>query len=105
GLLAPPRRPAGFARRARREARAADTEALLARRGPVGHALLRALVEGAQAGVRERERTKSMTVRLVQHGRWIARAAARRLVDEGRLRGPDDAFYLPPATLPPPSPA
>jgi pyruvate,water dikinase len=92
-LAAAPRRP-GWTRSARTEIRRADTEALLSRRGPVGRALLRAAIDGAQEGVRERERTKAMTVRLVRHGRRLAREAARRLVAAGRLGERDDVFFL-----------
>jgi phosphohistidine swiveling domain-containing protein len=44
--------------------------------------------------VRERERTKELSVRLVHHGRRVARAAARRLVSRGWLVREDDVFFL-----------
>lgn len=85
---------AAFRRRAAAAIRAADEEALLAPLGPVRRALLRRALSGARAAVRERERTKELSVRLVHHGRRVVRAAARQLVGKGRLPGADDVFFL-----------
>ena len=87
-------RAAEWSRRARAEVRRADEEALLARLGPIRRALLRSAIRGAQDAVRERERTKSLTVALVHHGRRLARASARHLVVSGALASVDDVFFL-----------
>jgi pyruvate,water dikinase len=92
--LAEGERTAEWSRRARAEVRSADEEALLARLGPLRRTLLRAAIHGAQDAVRERERTKSLTVALVHHGRRIARACARHLVASGALGRADDVFFL-----------
>jgi rifampicin phosphotransferase len=92
--LAEGERTAEWSRRARAEVRRADEEALLARPGPIRRALLRSAIHGAQDAVRERERTKSLTVALVHHGRRIARASARHLAASGALARVDDVFFL-----------
>jgi rifampicin phosphotransferase len=93
-LLSSAARSTSFRRRAGAEARGADEEALLARPGPLGRALLRGAIRDAQRGVREREHTKSLTVGLARHGRRLVRAAARQLVRNGVLRAEDDVFFL-----------
>ena len=90
-------RPPGFGHAARAAARAADTEALYARLGPVKRALLRALLAGAQHWVSERERTKSLAISLVHRLRRTVQAAAVHLLRAGALRRADDVFFL---TLP-----
>ena len=87
-------RSAAWSRRARAQVRRADEEALLARLGPLRRALLRFAIVSAQRGVRERERTKSLTVAMAHFGRRLVRAAARLLVVRGALRTPDDVFFL-----------
>ena len=87
-------RTAAWSRHAGGEVRAADEEALLARLGPVRGALLRWAIRGAREAVRGREHTKALTVALVHHGRRLTRAAARHLVDAGRLDREDDVFLL-----------
>ena len=61
----------------------------LARRVIVRHALA-----GARRGIRARERTKSMAIALVHHGRRLARAAAQRLAAAGAIASPDDVYFL-----------
>jgi pyruvate,water dikinase len=92
--LAEGERAAEWSRSARAEVRRADEEALLARLGPIRRALLRSAIHGAQDAVRERERTKSLTVALVHHGRRLARASARHLAAAGALASVDDVFFL-----------
>ncbi len=92
--LAEGERTAEWSRRARAEVRRADEEALLARPGPFRRALLRSAIHGARDAVRERERTKSLTVALVHHGRRLARASARHLAASGALARADDVFFL-----------
>ena len=92
--LAEGERSAEWSRRARAEVRRADEEALLARLGPIRRALLRSAILGAQDAVRERERTKSLTVALVHHGRRLVRASARHLAASGALPRVDDVFFL-----------
>ncbi len=83
-----------FRREAAAATRAADEEALLALLGPARRALVRKSLSAARDAVREREETKELSVRLVHHGRRLARAAARRLVAGGRLARADDVFFL-----------
>jgi phosphohistidine swiveling domain-containing protein len=93
GLLA----GAGRSRRARStqvETRRAEEEALLSRRSPLVFAILRGALSSAHAGVREREHTKSLSVKVAGHGRRLARAAARRLVEAGHLAREADVFFL-----------
>lgn len=92
-LLASPRSP-GFGHRARVESRLADEEALLARLGPLRRFVVARLLAGAMEWVRQRERTKSIAITLVAHGRSLARAAAARLVAAGALRNADDVFFM-----------
>src|SRR4029453_16509703 len=87
-------RPAGFGHRARAESRVADEEALLARLGPLRRAVVARLLRGTQEWVRQRERTKSMAIALVAHGRALARAAAAHLVTAGSLRDANHGFFL-----------
>src|SRR6185436_21132923 len=63
--------------------RAADEEALFASLGPVARRVVQWALSGARDAVRERERTKELSVRLVHHGRRVARAAGRVLVRTG----------------------
>ncbi len=92
--LAAGERNAEWSRRARAEVRGADEAALLARLGPLRRAVLRSAIQGARRAVVERERTKSLTIALVHHGRRLVRAAARHLVARGQLRRPGDVFFL-----------
>jgi phosphohistidine swiveling domain-containing protein len=92
--LAEGERAAVWSRSARTEVRGADEEALLARLGPIRRSLLRSAIRGAQDAVRERERTKSLTVALVHHGRRLARASARQLAAAGMLARADDVYFL-----------
>jgi rifampicin phosphotransferase len=87
-------RSAGFGHRSRGEARAADEDALLQRLGPVRRAVFRWVLTGAQDGVRERERTKSAAIALVDHARRLARASGRQLARSGALRRPEDVLFL-----------
>lgn len=81
-------------RRARAELRVTDERALLARLGPLRRSAVRMLLRKAREGVRERERTKSLAIALVDHSRALVRAAARELVRLGGLRVEDDVFFL-----------
>jgi pyruvate,water dikinase len=93
--LAETREDASSRRRAAAAAtRDADEEALLAGAGLFARPLLRWALEGARNSVRERERTKELSVRLVHYGRRAARAAGRRLVARGRILREDDVFFL-----------
>jgi len=84
----------GLARRTRSEERRAEEEALLSPTGPLRGAALRRVIQAAQDGVRRRERTKSIVVRLARHGRDLARAAALHLLADGRLEREEDVFLL-----------
>lgn len=92
-LLASPR-PPGFGHRARVESRLADEEALLARLGPLRRPVIARLLAGAMEWIRQRERTKSIAIALVAHGRSLAHAAAARLVAAGALGNANDVFFL-----------
>jgi pyruvate,water dikinase len=92
-------RPAGFRARAAEQLGRADEAALLARVGPLRALLLRRAISGAREWVALRETTKSLAIALVDHGRDIARTAARRLVTAGRLAQEDDVFFLSAAAL------
>jgi pyruvate,water dikinase len=92
-------RPPGFRARAAEQLGRADEAALLARLGPLRGLLLRRAISGAREWVARREATKSLAITLVDHGRDIARAAARRLVAAGRLAQEDDVFFLSSAML------
>jgi rifampicin phosphotransferase len=92
--LAEGERNAEWSRRARAEIRGADEAALNARLGPLRRAVLRSALHGARSAVVERERTKSLTIALVHHGRRLVRAAARHLLACGQLVRPDDVFFL-----------
>src|SRR6185503_7899867 len=87
-------RSAGFARRARAEARALEEAALLSRGGPLRAAILRRALRGAQEGVRRREATKSLAVSLARHLRRLARSAARGLEKTATLSNTSDVFFL-----------
>ena len=93
GLVASAER-SSRARRAKIEARRAEEEALLSPLSPLARGLLRRAFLRAQGGVREREHTKSLTVAVAGHGRRLVRAAARRLVETGRLAQDEDVFFL-----------
>ena len=92
-------RPPGFRARAAEQIGRADEAALLACLGPLRALLLRRAISGAREWVALRETTKSLAIALVDHGRDIARAAARRLVAAGRLAQEDDVFFLSAAAL------
>ena len=92
-LLASERR-AGFGQAVRAAARKADLEAVRHRLGPLRGRLAAAFLESAVRAVRERERTKSLAVRVVAHGRRLAQATARHLVQRGRLLSPDAIHLL-----------
>ncbi len=85
---------ASFRRRAAAATRYADEEALFAGAGAFTRPVFRWALAGARAAVRERERTKELSVRLVHHGRRVARAAGRHLVARGRILREDDVFFL-----------
>ena len=87
-------RPPGFRARAAEQLGRADETALRARLGPLRALLLHRTISGAREWVTLRETTKSLAIALVDHGRDIARAAARRLVAAGRLAQEDDVFFL-----------
>jgi phosphohistidine swiveling domain-containing protein len=87
-------RSAAFGHRSRAEARRADEDAALYRLGPLRRVLFDRVLEGAQDWVRERERTKSAAVALVEHARRLARASGRRLAASGALRRNADVLFL-----------
>jgi phosphohistidine swiveling domain-containing protein len=87
-------RSAAFGHRSRAEARRADEDAALFRLDPFRRALFGWVLSGAQNWVRERERTKSAAVALVEHARRLARVSGLRLAATGRLRRPDDVLFL-----------
>ena len=84
----------GFGRRAAAEVRRAEEEALMDRLGLARRALVRRALRGARRGVYARERTKSMAIALVHHGRRLARAAAGRLAAAGAITDVDDVYFL-----------
>jgi rifampicin phosphotransferase len=86
--------PAGFGRRAARETRRIEEEALMGQTGFVMRPVVRYALAGARQGVRTREGTKSLAIALVHYGRRLARAAGARLCDDGRLARADDVFFL-----------
>ncbi len=88
------RRPAGFSHAARAAARAADVEAVVHRLGPLAGALFGRFLGAATAAVRERERTKSLAVRVVAHGRRLVSRSARELCARGLLAAPADVHFL-----------
>jgi rifampicin phosphotransferase len=88
------KRSAGFGHCSRGEARVADEDAILHRLPPVRRAVFAWVMIGAQDWVRERERTKSAAVALVEHARRLARASGRRLVHSGALRRQEDVLFL-----------
>jgi pyruvate,water dikinase len=81
-------------RRCRAELRAAEEQALLSAAGPLAGPLVRLLLRKARDGVRERERTKSLAIALVDRSRALVRAGARALVQLRRLRAEDEVFFL-----------
>jgi pyruvate,water dikinase len=85
---------AALRRRAAADTRAADEDALLSAVGPLRRAVLRRALAAARDAVSERERTKELSVRLVHHGRRLARAAGRRLAEARRLADADEVFLL-----------
>ncbi len=87
-------RPAGFGHRARASDRRADEAAARHRLGPIRGAIFAWLLRGAQEWVRQREKTKSLAIGLVAHGRRLARASARLLVRRGSLASETDVFLL-----------
>jgi pyruvate,water dikinase len=93
GLLHAGERPE-LRRRCRAEMRAAEEQALLSAAGPGARLLVRLLLGKAREGVRERERTKSLAIALVDRSRALVRAGARELVRAGTLRAEDDVFFL-----------
>ncbi len=87
-------RPPGFGHASRAAAREADLEAVRHRLGPLGGRFAAVILEGAARAIRERERTKSLAVRVVAHGRRLARATARQLVERGLLASPAEVHLL-----------
>ena len=85
---------AAWERRARRETRRADEEALFSRVGPARRFVLGRALDGTRNWVRRRERTKSLCIAAVHHGRVVARTAGARLVATGALRQVEDVFFL-----------
>jgi phosphohistidine swiveling domain-containing protein len=92
-LLATPRSP-GFGMRARAEIRMADEEALAARAGLAGRAVLGWAIAGAQTWVRRREHTKSLAVSMVREARRLVQMAAADLVERGALLSPELVDFL-----------
>jgi phosphohistidine swiveling domain-containing protein len=88
------RRSAGFGHRSRGEARVADEDALLHRLPPLRRAVFTWVLTGAQDWVRERERTKSAAIALVDRARVLSRASGRHLHRSGALRRPEDVLFL-----------
>jgi len=86
--------PPGFGRRAGMETRRIEEQALLGRLGLARAALAGHVLRRAQSEIRLRERTKSLAIALVHHGRRVARAAARILAARGALGGTDDVFFM-----------
>jgi pyruvate,water dikinase len=84
----------GFGRRAGAEVRRAEEEALMGRLGIARRALVRHALGGARRGISSRERTKSMAIALVHHGRRLVRSAGRRMAEAGALARPDDVYFL-----------
>jgi len=97
--LADDPRPAGFGHAARAAARATDVEAVVHRLGPVTGALFRRFLEAATDAVRQRERTKSLAVAVVAHGRRLVAASAPQLVGRGLLGDAHDIHFLTVAEL------
>jgi phosphohistidine swiveling domain-containing protein len=56
--------------------------------------VLRWALAAARDAVRERERTKELSVRLVHHGRQLARLAGRRLREASGLSAVDEVYLL-----------
>ena len=71
---------ARFGAKAKACLRRAEEESLLSRLPALPRGLLSRGMASAQEGVRERERTKSLTVAVACHGRRLAREAGARLV-------------------------
>lgn len=94
GTLVAGSRSAGFGHRARATDRRADEQAARQRLGALRGAVFEWALRAAQQWVREREKTKSLAIALVSHGRRLARASARRLVAEGLLASEADVFLL-----------
>lgn len=88
------RRSAGFGHRARATDRRADEDAARHRLGALRRPIFSWALTAAQDWVREREKTKSLAIALVAHGRRLARASARVLVAEGILASESDVFLL-----------
>ena len=85
---------ARFGARAKAELRRVEEESLLSRLPLIPRALLSRGMRSAQRGVRERERTKSLTVAVACHGRRLAREAGARLAASGVLTSEGDVFLL-----------
>ena len=83
-----------FGRKAAMETRRAEQEALLDRLGFARRTLVRHALRGAQSEIALRERTKSLAIALVHHGRRLARAAARHLTTAGAIGSADDVYFL-----------
>jgi pyruvate,water dikinase len=84
----------GFGRRAAGETRQLEEQALMGQTGLARRALVRYALHGARRGICARERTKSMAIALVHHGRRLARAAAERLASAGVIASADDVYFL-----------
>ncbi len=87
-------RPPGFGHAARAAAREADLQAVRHRLGPIRGRLAAAFLERAALAIRERERTKSLAVRLVARGRRLAQATARHLSERRLLASAADVHFL-----------
>jgi pyruvate,water dikinase len=87
-------RSAGFGHRARATDRRADEGAARHRLGPLRGVVFSWALRAAQDWVREREKTKSLAIALVAHGRRLARASARVLFEAGVLPAGSDVFLL-----------
>ena len=85
---------ARFGTKAKACLRRAEEESLLSRLSLLPRALLSRGMGSAQRGVRERERTKSLTVAVACHGRRLARAAGARLAAAGILGSEEEVFLL-----------
>ncbi|HVQ29775.1 MAG TPA: PEP/pyruvate-binding domain-containing protein, partial [Vicinamibacteria bacterium] len=85
---------ARFGAKAKAGLRRAEEESLLSRLPALPRSVLSRGMRSAQQGVRERERTKSLTVAVACHGRRLARAAGAQLAARGVLAAESEVFLL-----------